>query len=395
MLDMGADERNTIRLIEAAPVPKRYARGWHALGLAKTFKDGKPHGIDAFGTRLVIFQGANGELNVLNAYCLHMGGNLADGRIVGDTIACPFHDWRWGGDGRCVAVPYAKRIPPGAFTRAWHAREINSHLVIWHDPEGNPPPASAELPRIEGAYSSEWSDWAWCDDIIETHPRELIDNLADMAHFFYVHGERKGGTANYFKNVFHDHVATQYLEQGSENTQPSYQRDVPYTGDPEKIDGILRSESTWNGPAYSVDYLWWRWPDGVMYSVLFLGILPINPEKFRLSLGVLTRKRPDLSDAENAKRHADNLELLRYSTFQDSHIWKNKTRIDNPLLSDGDGPVHRLRTWYEQFYVNVADVRPQSVAPFEKEVDTAYANSIWAKELAEQSTAAGSTETET
>ena len=37
---------------------------------------------------------------------------------------------------------------------------------------------------------------------------------------------------------------------------------------------------TWNGPAYSVDYLWWRFPEvGVLYSVLFLSILPITPGK--------------------------------------------------------------------------------------------------------------------
>lgn len=377
-------ERKKIRRIEAAPPPSRYARGWHPLGLASRFKDGKPHGIAAFGTKLVVFQDATGTLNVISAYCLHMGGDLSEGRIVGDTIACPFHDWRWGGDGQCKSVPYAKRTPPNAFTESWEAREINGHLVIWNDPEGNPPPPEVDPPRIEGAYSTQWSDWEWCDDIIETHPRELMDNLADMAHFFYVHGERKGGIVSYFKNVFHGQTATQYLEQGTEGRVPGYQRDIPYTGDPEKIEGILRSESTWNGPAYSVDYLWWRWPTEIIHSVLFLGILPITPEKFRLSLAVLTRKRADLSDAENAQRHKTNFDMLRHATFQDAHIWKTKVRIDNPLLSDGDGPLHRMRSWYDQFYVDVADVKPQSIAHFEKEVDTQYASDVWADELANE-----------
>jgi 3-ketosteroid 9alpha-monooxygenase subunit A len=372
-----------VREIEAGPVPTRYARGWHLLGLARDFKDGKPHGIEAFGTKLVVFQGADGALNVLNAYCLHMGGDLSEGRVVGDTVACPFHDWRWGGDGNCRAVPYAKRIPPGARTRAWIAREVNGHLVVWHDPEGNPPPPEFDLPRIEGAHSDAWSDWEMCSEIIETHPRELIDNLADMAHFFYIHGERKGAMPGYFKCVFHDHIATQYYETGSDDAHPTYIRDVPYLGDPHKIDGELRSESTWNGPAYSVDYLWWRMPEGVVHSVLFLGILPITPLKFRLFMGTLTRKRPDLSDAENAARHAQNHQYLRYATFQDVHIWKTKTRIDNPLLSDADGPVYRLRHWYEQFYVDADQVRPQSTAWFEKQVDTTHANAVWAQEIAD------------
>jgi 3-ketosteroid 9alpha-monooxygenase subunit A len=121
----------------------------------------------------------------------------------------------------------------------------------------------------------------------------------------------------------------------------------------------------------------------MVYSILFLGILPIEPKRFRLSMGVLTRKDPRLDAAANVARHAQNFEWLRFSTFQDVAIWKGKARIDNPLLSDGDGPVYRLRTWYDQFYTDVADIRPQSVAHFEKEVDTRHANEVWARELAE------------
>jgi 3-ketosteroid 9alpha-hydroxylase-like protein len=33
-----------------------------------------------------------------------------------------------------------------------------------------------------------------------------------------------------------------------------------------------------------------------------------------------------------------------------------KTRMDNPLLTDDDGPVYHLRRWYEQFFVDVADM---------------------------------------
>lgn len=32
-----------------------------------------------------------------------------------------------------------------------------------------------------------------------------------------------------------------------------------------------------------------------------------------------------------------------------AEIWKNKTRIDNPLLTEEDGAVYQHRRWYEQF----------------------------------------------
>ena len=372
------------REIEAAPLPTRYARGWHCLGLADSFRDGQPHAVEAFGRKLVVFALQSGELAVLNAHCIHLGGDLSEGRIVGDTIACPFHDWRWAKDGSCASVPYGKRTPVDR-TRAWTAREVNGHLVIWHDPEGNEPPADVTVPVLEGYGTNEWSDWLWCDDVIETHPRELIDNLADPAHFFYIHGERKGGAADYFSNVFNKHVATQYMEMGGNQAASRYPLDEPYHGQPDEINGFLRSESTWHGPAYSVDHLWWKLEDQeeVLQSVLFLGILPIDLNRFRLFFGMLTRKDPRLNEAENRARHEANFNQGRNSTFQDVHIWKTKVRIDNPMLSETDGPIYHLRKWYDQFYVDAADVPAEATSYFRKEVDLSHANAVWNAELAE------------
>ena len=69
--------------------------------------------------------------------------------------------------------------------------------------------------------------------------------------------------------------------------------------------------------------------------------------------------------------------------LQDVEIWKNKTRIDNPLLCDEDGPVYQLRRWYEQFYVDVADVTEEMTQRFEFEVDTTRANEAWQREVEE------------
>ena len=141
---MGMDRPRTI---DAGRPPDRFARGWHCLGLAATFRDGdpgpagrRPHAVQAFGTKLVVFADAAGELHVLDAYCRHMGGDLTMGTVKGDEVACPFHDWRWGGDGRCAQIPYARRVPPAARTRSWLTLERNGQLFVWHDPEGNPPP---------------------------------------------------------------------------------------------------------------------------------------------------------------------------------------------------------------------------------------------------------------
>ena len=75
--------------------------------------------------------------------------------------------------------------------------------------------------------------------------------------------------------------------------------------------------------------------------------------------------------------------------LQDVEIWKNKARIDNPLLVEEDGAVYQLRRWYQQFYVDAADVTPEMTDRFEIEVDTTRANEMWHAEVEENMKRAG------
>ena len=57
--------------------------------------------------------------------------------------------------------------------------------------------------------------------------------------------------------------------------------------------------------------------------------------------------------------------------------------IDNPLLVEEDGAVYQMRRWYQQFYVDVADITPEMTDRFELEVDTTRANEKWNVEVEE------------
>ncbi|MFV6026909.1 Rieske 2Fe-2S domain-containing protein [Streptomyces sp. NPDC056264] len=363
-----------VRVIEAGSVPARFARGWHCLGLADSFKDGNPHEIEAFGTKLVVFQGEDdGRLRVLNAYCPHMGGNLAHGTVKGDAVACPFHDWRWSGDGRCAGIPYARRVPPRARTRAWTTLERNKQLFVWNDPEGNPPPAGVTIPEIEGIHgpdAGEWSDWTWKTARVEgSNCREIVDNVVDMAHFFYVHY----AFPTYFKNVFDGHVATQYMESA-----PRGDMDLGNLSSP------LRSDASYYGPSYMVDYVWTEVAPGVeMEMVLINSHFPISADSFMLQYGAIVKKLPGMTDEEAAEAARSLIGGLETGFEQDIEIWRNKTRIDNPLLTEEDGPVYQLRRWYEQFYADAADVKDEMTRRFEFEIDTERANKAWRSEVEE------------
>ena len=361
-----------VRQIDAGVPPTRFARGWHCLGLAETFRDGKPHPIEVFGTKLVVFADSEGNLKVLDGYCRHMGGDLTQGTIKGDEVACPFHDWRWGGDGKCKAIPYAKRIPLRARTRSWLTVEENKQLFVYNDPEGNPPPEDVAIPKIDGADSDEWTDWTWnAIRIDNANCREIIDNVVDMAHFFYIHF----AFPTHFKNVFEGHIATQYLNSRG-------RPDMAKSGYGDE-DLLLTSEASYFGPSYMINPLTTDYK-GIEIEVILINChYPVSENAFVLQWGLIVKKLEGLDDESAdkiAKKYAD---MFGEGFLQDVEIWKNKTAIQNPLLCEEDGPVYQLRRWYEQFYVDVDDVTDEMTQRFEFEVDTTKANEAWQQEVQE------------
>ncbi|WP_410654622.1 Rieske 2Fe-2S domain-containing protein [Amycolatopsis sp. lyj-112] len=363
----------SVRQIDAGAPPSRFARGWHCLGLAEPFRDGKPHAITAFGTKLVVFADSSGKLNVLDGYCRHMGGDLTQGEVKGDEVACPFHDWRWNGNGKCVSIPYAKRVPLRARTKSWQVLEENKQLFLWHDPEGNPPPEDIVIPRIEGVFDGEWSNWTWDSVLIEgANCREIIDNVVDMAHFFYVHY----AFPTYFKNIFEGHIATQYLNTKG---RPDVGMLSNYGGE----ENLLRSEASYFGPSYMINSLINTYKGLEVENILINCHYPVSPTSFVLQWGVLVKKLPGISDEHADKIAAKFAKGVEFGFLQDVEIWRNKSRVDNPLLCEEDGPVYQLRRWYDQFYVDAADVTEDMTRRFEFEVDTTRANEVWAAEVAE------------
>ncbi|MEU4808771.1 Rieske 2Fe-2S domain-containing protein [Nocardia fluminea] len=362
------------RQIEAAAAPTRFARGWHCLGLLSSFRDGKPHEVKAFGTMLVVFQSeSDGALHVLDGYCRHMGGNLARGTVKGDSIACPFHDWRWGGNGKCTAIPYARRVPPLAKTRTWPTLERNGQLYVWHDPQGSQPTDDVTIPEIEGYGTPEWTDLTWNSILIEgSHCREIVDNVVDMAHFFYVHYS----FPRYFKNVFEGHVATQYMRS-------TPRHDVTVGTSYDDPDSALRSDASYFGPSYMLDWLWSESNGMTIETVLVNCHYPVDENSFVLQYGAMVKKPEGMSDEDANAMAAQFAQGVEYGFEQDVEIWKNKAPIDNPLLSEEDGPVYQLRRWYKQFYVDVDDVTEDMTKRFEFEIDTDRAVTSWEAEVAD------------
>ena len=136
-----------------------YPRGWFMVARADEVLADKPLALKFFGRKLVAFRTADGSPAVLDGTCPHMGAALAVGGTVdGMGVRCPFHNWRFGPDGRCNEIPYTKVIPPKARVNAYPARELNGNVFMWHDPEFGEPITRIgfTLQQVMGVPVEKW-----------------------------------------------------------------------------------------------------------------------------------------------------------------------------------------------------------------------------------------------
>jgi 3-ketosteroid 9alpha-monooxygenase subunit A len=341
---MTAAQQRDPYIIKAEPREERYARGWYVVGNAASISH-KPKKLEVFGTKLVAYRGKDdGEVHILDGYCPHMGGDLADGEVKGDSVVCPFHLWSWGQDGVCDHIPYANKIPDKAVIKSWPTLEKNGLVFVWQDPEGNPPIPEQEPMASEDWYSGEWTDWEMAAIPINSLGRELVDNMADMAHFGPIHYS----TVKSFKNTMDGHIFKQFMVGGHEILT-------------EGEGGLITSVATYEGPAYMTTTMTGDMDGHPMTVHLLVSHIPVDMGQFIINFGVMAKKVEGATDAQNKAMVEAYTEKNIESFHQDVAIWNNKCIIDNPLMCDGDGPIHLVRKWYSQFTTNIDEVRPDQV----------------------------------
>jgi len=217
--------------------------------------------------------------------------------------------------------------------KPWPILERNQMVLVWHDIEKQEPDY---LPnKIDACYSDEWSDYGMASFVVKNNCRELIDNMADKAHFGPVHQAPFEG----FWNEAKDCTYTQEMTADS----PILGRD-------------LFSQAKYEGPAYMTTYMSAFHEGAKVESRLLVSHLPLTFTSFIINFGVMVKKFPGMSQEEEDAFVKGYVDANNFAFGQDVAIWENKIYIPDPLVCDGDGPLHKLRKWYGQFLVNRAEV---------------------------------------
>lgn len=301
-----------------------YPKGWFVIAFSDELPAGGVMPVSYFGEQMVLFRGEDGTVRLLETYCAHLGASLAaGGKVVGNGIECPFHGWRYGGNGACIEIPYAKKIPKKACVRAFTAEEKNGLIYMWHHPSGTPP--EFDVATLDDWGREGWTRWTMSKLRIRTHPREIVENVVDKAHFPKVHNTH----VETFENEF----------DGPNATQRTRGVAYPVGGGKDEFE----ITATYFGPGYQ-----FSWMKGVLEARLVNAHTPVDTESLDLRFGVMLKF---VGSEERTKKFAEMYaENLRLGFHQDIQIWENKKYRDVPVLCDGDGPIIKLRQWYSQFY---------------------------------------------
>jgi phenylpropionate dioxygenase-like ring-hydroxylating dioxygenase large terminal subunit len=140
---------------------------------------------------VALFRLADGSVAALEDRCCHRGLPLSFGRVDGAGLRCGYHGLLFDTTGRCIEIPGQSTIPPRACVRRYHVREQDQIVWIWMPAEIDAPPAfdppSYPL-HSDPAYRFKGGAFHF-----KAAYQLIHDNLMDLSHLGYVHGQTIGG----------------------------------------------------------------------------------------------------------------------------------------------------------------------------------------------------------
>jgi nitrite reductase/ring-hydroxylating ferredoxin subunit len=311
--------------------PPGYPNGWFAVAWSSDLREGEVKRARYFDQELVVFRTRTGAAHVLDAYCPHLGAHIAEGgRVVGETVRCPFHGWQYDGDGQCVEIPYCKKIPPKARVNSWTTCEANGMILVWHHAEGKTP--DWEVPQLPEFSDPEWTEPRQFQLDVPVHMQEMAENNCDPVHFQFVHGMADPGESEMSYGE-----GGRFFRINTRNT-----RETPMGSF--KID---LERDTW---ALGVTTVRLKGFPGAGL-LFFSSTSPVDQghTTSRWNL-VTTRNMADLAGE-------DFIAGMTTGVFQDMRIWENKRFNHDPVFCEADDLLVQFRKWTKQFY------SPSQLAP--------------------------------
>jgi phenylpropionate dioxygenase-like ring-hydroxylating dioxygenase large terminal subunit len=164
---------------------------WYVAAQASEVTRFRPLSRVILGTRVVLFRGEDGAVIALEDRCPHRFAQLSAGSVVGNAIRCGYHGMTFNSQGKCILNPTQKSeaIPPNAVVRPFTVAEKHSLIWIW---AGDPKHAdTTSIPNFSCYGDAGWN-WQIGRIHIKANYLVIMDNLLDLSHVNFVHGDVLG-----------------------------------------------------------------------------------------------------------------------------------------------------------------------------------------------------------
>jgi cholesterol 7-dehydrogenase len=329
--------------------------------------------LEALGREFVVWKSEDGaSMHAITAFCPHQGANLAHGRVKGERLVCPFHEWEMTGEGRAACVPYSDAAPTRVLNESFPLEDVHGQLFMYHR-TGSAPQSCHDIPPYPAPRIAEVDDDSWVfrghhdAGRVRMHICEFSENSVDFAHFVPIHSQlRLPWTSIPIPGIRLEHVADWKVDEQRPHVSYFIDKAVVHAFGKRLEKASADALATFTGPGSVVNFRFDIPEVGEME--LYQTHLPISPLEQQVDFHWFSDKKVP--------------RLLAWYVVgswvsqwkQDIEIWENKVYRNRPMLAKGDGPVQHLRHWYKQFNPETRGPEPMAVryhdAPGDPSTDT-------------------------
>jgi phenylpropionate dioxygenase-like ring-hydroxylating dioxygenase large terminal subunit len=168
---------------------------WYFAAMSGDLRPGRMARYEFLGEPVMLGRTPSGEVIALRDICPHRAAPLSAGRFHREpdgreSVECPYHGWRWGVDGGCLAIPSLTRADSIDIStiavRCYPTSESQGMVFVWmaEDPRarGAPPQAPPIIPGVVGGKPKlvDRQEFA-------AHIDHAVVGLMDPAHGPFVH----------------------------------------------------------------------------------------------------------------------------------------------------------------------------------------------------------------